>query len=342
MTPDTDLISRAAAGDHFAFQALVERHRSMVYRVAYQFAGNHHDAEDIAQEVFIKVYRSLDRFRQDAQLTSWMYRIVMNACIDYRRRHSPAASAPFGEEAEQKMLNTPKNGPVPKTSAYAGKLGEVLETEIASLPPEQRLVFIMRHHQELKFGEIADLARTCRRHCETTTARGRAPPATRLEYRECHRGRRSMSSICDHAESAAVERHFYDEMPPDRRVEMAAHVARCRDCTAALDDLKVIRSALGSRPDVSAPMSGDWSAFMTRLDAAVLREKPGAVRRRTRIPGPSPLEECGSGSLRSVVSRLTRYGSVAHNRHDQRRPSRATSPGAERVGRRTRAIRGHQ
>ena len=58
----------------------------MVYRLAYQFAGNHHDAEDIAQDVFIKVYRSLDRFRYDAQLTSWLYRIVMNACIDHKRR----------------------------------------------------------------------------------------------------------------------------------------------------------------------------------------------------------------------------------------------------------------
>src|SRR5215208_4989343 len=82
MSPDSELIARASGGDPAAFQALVERHRSMVYRVAYQFAGNHHDAEDIAQEVFIKVYRSLDRFRQDAQLSSWMYRIVMNACID--------------------------------------------------------------------------------------------------------------------------------------------------------------------------------------------------------------------------------------------------------------------
>ena len=62
----------------------------MVYRLAYQFAGNHHDAEDIAQDVFIKVYRSLDRFRHDAQLTSWLYRIVMNACIDHKRRQSPA------------------------------------------------------------------------------------------------------------------------------------------------------------------------------------------------------------------------------------------------------------
>ncbi|HXG55048.1 MAG TPA: RNA polymerase sigma factor [Vicinamibacterales bacterium] len=153
--PDSELIARAAIGDHAAFQALVERHRSMVYRVAYQFGGNHHDAEDIAQDVFMKVYRSLDRFRQDAQLTSWMYRIAMNACIDHRRRQSPASSAPFGEEAELKMLHTPEEAPGPEETAYAGELGGVLEAEIGRLPPGQRMVFIMRHHQGLKLGEIA-------------------------------------------------------------------------------------------------------------------------------------------------------------------------------------------
>jgi RNA polymerase sigma-70 factor, ECF subfamily len=155
MMADADLIAQAAAGDHSAFHMLVERHRSMVYRVAYQFAGNHHDAEDITQEVFIKVYRSLDRFRQDAQLTSWMYRIVMNACIDHRRRHSPAGAAPFGEEAELKMLNTPEEAPDPEKRAYAGELGEVLDAEIKRLPPGQRIVFVMRHHQGLKLNEIA-------------------------------------------------------------------------------------------------------------------------------------------------------------------------------------------
>src|SRR6185436_9825379 len=137
MPADSDLISRAAGGDPSAFQALVERHRSMVYRVAYQFAGNHHDAEDIAQEVFIKVYRSLDRFRQDAQLTSWMYRIVMNACIDHRRRQRLAIAAPFGEEAEHRMLNTPEDTPGPEDRAYAGELGQVLESEIGRLPNGQ-------------------------------------------------------------------------------------------------------------------------------------------------------------------------------------------------------------
>ena len=152
---DSDLITLAAGGDPTAFQALVERYRSMVYRVAFQFAGNHHDAEDIGQEVFIKVYRSLDKFRQDAQLTSWLYRIVMNACIDHRRRHA-TGSAPFGEEAEQKLLNTPEERPGPEARAYAGELGDVLQAEIARLPHGQRLVFVMRHHQGLKLCEIAE------------------------------------------------------------------------------------------------------------------------------------------------------------------------------------------
>jgi RNA polymerase sigma-70 factor (ECF subfamily) len=153
--PDSDLVFRAAAGDGAAFHTLVERHRGMVYRLAYQFAGNHHDAEDIAQDVFIKVYRSLDRFRYDAQLTSWLYRIVMNACIDHKRRQSPAGWAPFTEEAELQMVNTPTEEPGPEDQAYGGQLGEVLESEIARLPPGQRLVFTMRHHEGLKLSEIA-------------------------------------------------------------------------------------------------------------------------------------------------------------------------------------------
>lgn len=155
-TADTDLVTRAAAGDASAFHTLVERHRAMVYRMAYQFAGNHHDAEDIAQDVFIKVYRALDRFRQDAQVTSWLYRIVMNACIDHRRRQAPAGWAPFTEDAEVRMLNTPEDGPGPEEQAYGGQIGDVLDQEIARLPPGQRLVFMMRHHEGLKLIEIAE------------------------------------------------------------------------------------------------------------------------------------------------------------------------------------------
>ena len=181
-TADSDLVALAAAGDGAAFHALVERHRAMVYRLAYQFAGNHHDAEDITQDVFIKVYRSLERFRYDAQLTSWLYRIVMNACIDHKRRQSPAGWAPFTEEAELRMVNTPEESPGPEDRAYGGQLGAVLESEIARLPPGQRLVFTMRHHEGLKLSEIAsalDLAEgTVKRQLHAAVHRLRAALAS--------------------------------------------------------------------------------------------------------------------------------------------------------------------
>jgi RNA polymerase sigma-70 factor (ECF subfamily) len=80
----------------------------------------------------------------------------MNACIDHRRRQAPAGAAPFGEEAEQKLLNAAEDTPGPEERAYAGELGEVLEAAIAGLPQGQRLVFVMRHHQGLKLCEIAE------------------------------------------------------------------------------------------------------------------------------------------------------------------------------------------
>src|SRR6478609_4628773 len=128
---DADLIARAAGGDTGAFQALVEQHRAMVYRVAYQFAGHHYDAEDITQDVFIKVHRSLPRFRQDAQFTSWIYRIAMNACIDHRRRQSAATVVPFTTDSgEPSIADTAEGRPGPETCAYAGELGQVLEAAI--------------------------------------------------------------------------------------------------------------------------------------------------------------------------------------------------------------------
>jgi RNA polymerase sigma-70 factor (ECF subfamily) len=148
---DAQLIPLAAQGDRAAFQTLVERHRSMVYRVAYQFAGNHHDADDIAQEVFIKVHRSLPRFRQDAQFTSWLYRIAMNACIDHRRRHAPRAS----DDDDFALRNRAVGEPGPEDRAYAGELGAALQAAIDRLPPRQRLIFGMRHFEDLKLIEIA-------------------------------------------------------------------------------------------------------------------------------------------------------------------------------------------
>src|SRR5258708_33438272 len=87
----------------------------------------------------------------------------MNAGIDHKRRQSPAGRAPFNEEAELEMANTPADGPGPEDQAYGLQLGEVLEGEIARLPPGQRLVFTMRHHEGLKIAEIARALATAAR-----------------------------------------------------------------------------------------------------------------------------------------------------------------------------------
>ena len=152
---DTVLITRAAEGDRTAFHTLVERHRPMVYRVAYQYAGNHHDADDIAQDVFLKVYQSLTRFRQDAQFTSWLYRIAMNACIDHQRRQSPHVKRRETADPELAMETAPEPAPGPEQAAAGAELGVALEAAIGALPPRQRLIFVMRHHEGLKLHEIA-------------------------------------------------------------------------------------------------------------------------------------------------------------------------------------------
>ncbi len=151
---DAQLIARAAGGDRAAFVTLVERHRGMVYRMAIQYAGNHHDADDIAQEVFIKVYRSLGGFRRDAQFTSWLYRIAMNACIDHGRRRSPAFSLEGG--GDDRPYQVAGDEPAPDERAFAGEVRQAVEAAVDRLPPRQRVIFTMRHFEGMKLTEIAD------------------------------------------------------------------------------------------------------------------------------------------------------------------------------------------
>lgn len=85
------------------------------------------------------------------------------------------------------------------------------------------------------------------------------------------------TNTCALHDSGTIELYFYDELPADERADIASHVRRCRACAEALAELALIRTALTTRPDVAAPPSGDWSAFMTRLDLAVARvDREGA------------------------------------------------------------------
>ena len=90
---DRQAIEACRRGEREAFDRLVERYQRDVYRLCYRFVNNHEDANDLAQEAFIKAYRALDRFRGDSAFSTWLYRIAVNACLNFR-----AARKPKGEE----------------------------------------------------------------------------------------------------------------------------------------------------------------------------------------------------------------------------------------------------
>ncbi len=126
-----------------------------------------------------------------------------------------------------------------------------------------------------------------------------------------------MSAACQHLDGGAVELYFYDELPATEHESMSAHLRLCRDCAAALDELKIIRAALASRPDISAPSSGDWSAVMDRLDAAVAGDRPrvpASVPSRLLLspgPGRSYIGLLVTAALLAIVTMSVLY--VARN-----------------------------
>lgn len=145
---DLDLVRQFQAGNEHAFDLLVEAHRRDVYRLAYRLLGNHADADDLSQEVFLRIYRSLVRFRGDASLRTWITRITLNLVTDRRR------------ELAIRRQTSIEDLPVADHPSETGKESRVLEEEILRkavrrLPRRQRETLILRVFQEMKFHEIA-------------------------------------------------------------------------------------------------------------------------------------------------------------------------------------------
>jgi RNA polymerase sigma-70 factor, ECF subfamily len=111
---DQEIVEDARRGNAFAFRHLVEKHQAFVYRLAYRFVGTVGDAEDITQESFIRLWKNLNRYRADVKLTTWLYKIVTNLCMDYlksshnrraKRTIELAAYGVFLNPADQELIN---------------------------------------------------------------------------------------------------------------------------------------------------------------------------------------------------------------------------------------------
>ena len=160
MTEDRILIEKSCAGETAAFRKLVERYQKQVYYLARDMTGNHQDAEDLSQDVFIKAYRSLDRFRGDAKFSSWLYRITVNTCIDRSRKKSVRAL--HLEENMDDMHIGPQHTagqalPDPEKEAEASIMRLHIEEALQKLTEKERSVFVLRHYRNLKLNEIAEI-----------------------------------------------------------------------------------------------------------------------------------------------------------------------------------------
>ena len=148
---DRELIERFHGGDEKAFTLLVDHYKKKVYFTAYRFVGNHDEADDLSQETFMRVYGSLRRFRGDSSFYTWMYRIVVNLCINHLKMKSRATRVPLEDVAHH--VSDPRSDP--ERDLKNRKIRDRLNEAIARLPEKQRLVFMLHQFDGLQHKEIA-------------------------------------------------------------------------------------------------------------------------------------------------------------------------------------------
>ena len=153
---ERSLLTRAKAGDSAAFEEIVRANEATVYRLALRQLGSREDAEDAAQEVFLKAYTGLAAFRGESRISVWLYRITGNVCTDFLRRRKDAVSlSTENEEGEPLELDIPDERFDPAALAERKDLRAQVGKALNALPPEAREILVLRELGGQSYEEIA-------------------------------------------------------------------------------------------------------------------------------------------------------------------------------------------
>ena len=146
---EADLVAACLNGASGAFDVIVERHRRSVYQLCYRFVGNHEDASDLSQDVFLRAYRGLKHFRGQSTLATWLYRIGVNVCLN-----RVSVKTPLNEpiEADQHIDARSES---PADRVLRGERAARVRAAIAQLPKKQRAALILRMYHDMSHQEIA-------------------------------------------------------------------------------------------------------------------------------------------------------------------------------------------
>jgi len=155
---DEELVARSRGGDHESFNQLILRWERPIYALAYRVIGREEEARDVCQEAFLRAFRALPGFKGQAKFSSWLYRITLNLCRDWIRRHRRAPVSQMPEDTDPLELAAAV-GPVETIEDLAARreLTLVVEKAMELLPEEQRTAIILKEYHGLTFQEIADL-----------------------------------------------------------------------------------------------------------------------------------------------------------------------------------------
>lgn len=157
---ELDLIQQLREGDEQAFKSLVTNYQDLVFNTALGIVQNSEDAEDVAQEVFIQVYRSIDQFKGDARLSTWIYRITTTKALDHirsrkRKKRFAFITSLFGPNDE--LVHEPVDFQHPGVALDRKEQAALLFQMIAQLPENQKVAFTLHKTEELSYQEIADV-----------------------------------------------------------------------------------------------------------------------------------------------------------------------------------------
>lgn len=146
---EAELVAACLAGRAGAFDLIVERHRRAVYQICYRFMGNHEDASDLSQEVFLRAFRGLGSFKGNAALGTWLHRIAVNVCLN-----RVSAKSPQTESIEERQF-VDDRAESPTEHMLRDERAVRVREAVAKLPAKQRAALILRTYKELSHQEIA-------------------------------------------------------------------------------------------------------------------------------------------------------------------------------------------
>ena len=161
---DAELIHRCQQGDQAAFEELVKRSERRVYGLIYQIVRSTNDVEDIAQEVFTKLFFSLPQFRLDASFDAWLYRIAVNQCYDYlrRRKRNPQVTQADLSEEEAAFFESDESVTLARPADISKRmeLRQLAENLLSALPPKERSLLILKEIEQFSIEELASIFKT--------------------------------------------------------------------------------------------------------------------------------------------------------------------------------------